>query len=108
MKVSSWTQGVTAFLAIALAAPCWAGETPTPLAVPSVARPLQAATQARLATADTGKATRYAQATGAAASESKPFFKSTKGLAVAVLMVGGVAWVVASRHSDKVVHSPAK
>jgi hypothetical protein len=45
---------------------------------------------------------------GAAAGESKPFFKTGRGIAALVLMVGASAWLVQSRTSDNVVHSPGR
>ena len=107
MNLSSWTRGVSALLGIALAAPCWAGEQPTLSTARGPVRTLQAATDAKLATADTSKAVRFAQATGGSVGESKPFFKYTKGVLVAVLMVGGVTWAIVSRSQDA-VHSPAR
>ena len=112
-RVSSWTRRVASWLALLLgltfaAPPCAAGEGMVSQAAPAGVATLRSAADARLATADTSKGVLFAQAGGAATSESKPFFKTTKGVAVAVLMVGGLAWVIASRQSDKVVHSPAR
>jgi hypothetical protein len=46
---------------------------------------------------------------GGSTSESKPFFKSGKGIAALVLMIGASAWVLQSRLSGSdVVHSPGK
>lgn len=110
-SVSPWTRRVAGALAILMgltfAMPCWAGEATTAAASGSTS--LRTVADAKLATLDTSKGVLFAQAAGAAGtSESKPFLKTTKGVAVAVLMVGGLAWVVASRQSDKVVHSPAR
>jgi len=105
-----WPRAIAAVLALALGvawtAPPAAAAESSPAAKPKT---LAAAAEAKLATLDTSKGVQFAQAGGAAGSASgKPFFKSTKGLAAAVLMVGGMAWMVASRQSDDVVHSPAR
>lgn len=47
-------------------------------------------------------------AAGGGGSESKPFFKTGKGIAALVLMAGATGWVIASRKSGDVVHSPGK
>lgn len=110
MNVSCWKRGVAAAMAallgVAFATPCLASEA-GPLTLPSADRPLLSATQAKLASLDTSKAVRFTQAPGGAADESKPFFRSTKGAVVAVLLVGGFTWAVVSRSRDA-VHSPAR
>jgi hypothetical protein len=45
----------------------------------------------------------------AAGTEHKPFFKTGKGIAALVLMVGATSWLVISRtSSNDVVHSPGR
>ena len=108
-RQNSWTRGVAGGLALLLsltvAAPCWAGEA-TATAVPGPSS-LRAVADAKLAELDSSKAVRFAQAGAAGTAESKPFFKSSKGVAVVVLMVGGLTWAVVSRSKDA-VHSPAR
>ena len=110
MRVNLWKRGMAVTLAILLgvasATTCVANEAP-PLTVTSGSRPLQAAVKARLANADTAKAVLLMQDPGATAVGSKPFFKSTKGVVVAVLLAGGLTWALVSRSKDA-VHSPAR
>lgn len=107
---SPWARGVAAALAVLMgltAAPPLAAagmpESPhkTTLAV--------AAATKVAATADQAVAIAPTQdAGGAVAGDSKPFFKTGKGIAALVLMVGATAWLVASRKSGNVVHSPGR
>ena len=115
-RISSLTRRVAGGLALLLALtfavpPSAAGEgmVTQPAAAGGV-ETLRSAADARLTAADTSKGVQFAQAapTAGTTGEGKPFFKTTKGVAVGVLMVGGLAWMIASRHSDKVVHSPAR
>ena len=73
-------------------------------------RPLATAATARVEALPAAAVTQAAQATPAPAANTpgdKPFFKSTKGIVVLVLMATGVGWAVASRSSDA-VHSPGR
>jgi hypothetical protein len=40
--------------------------------------------------------------------ESKPFYKTTTGIVALVLMAGATGWLIQSRLSDNVVHSPGR
>jgi hypothetical protein len=93
-------------LAVAAATPCVANEAAAPT-VTSQSRPLQAAVNARLASADAAKAVLSMQEPAGGAGVSKPFFKSTKGVVVVVLLAGGITWALVSRSRDA-VHSPAR
>lgn len=89
------------------ASPCLAGETPSRPA-PLPAAPLRTAVAARLATLNAPPAAALAQAAPPAPTgESKPFFKSTKGVLVLVLLAGGFTWAAVSRSQDA-VHSPGR
>lgn len=106
---SPWARGVAATLAVLMgltAAP--------PLAAGTLEPPRQTTLAAAAATkvaATANQAVAIAptqDAGGAGAGESKPFFKTGKGIAALVLMVGASAWVIASRKSGDVVHSPGR
>ena len=94
----------TASLALAAfcAAPA-AAETPQP-AAPVPARPLLAS--AALATSAAAPERAFEQAEAAPTGDSKPFFKTKRGVAVIVLMVVGTGWVLYSKSNDR-VKSPA-
>jgi hypothetical protein len=75
---------------------------------PIAPKSLKAATTAKLASLNTNEAIALSQIAGAGSSSSSSgFFKTRKGVAALVLMVGGVAWAIASRKQDA-VHSPAR
>ena len=78
--------------------------------LPAPARPLAAAATARVEAMPVATLAPAAQATPAAAAATqgdKPFFKSTKGIVVLVLMATAVSWAAVSRSQDA-VHSPAR
>lgn len=108
---SAGARGVAATLAVLLALTV----TSPPLAAAGTPqKPRQttlAAAAATKAAASSDHAVTIAptqEAGGAAAGESKPFFKTGKGIAALVLMIGATGWVIASRKSDDVVHSPGR
>ena len=109
-RVSPSKRGVAALLALlvglTLAPPCAAGDA-SPAPAPSGAPSLRAAAEARVAAFDARRTVRFAQESAPAASESRPFFKSRRGVLAVLLMAGGVAWAVVSRSQDA-VHSPAR
>ena len=98
---------VALLVALALASPpCLAGDAMPPAATP--ATPLANATAAKLAALNPAPEAALVQAPAPAAStESKPFFKSTKGVAVLLLMATGLTWAAVSRNKDA-VHSPGR
>jgi hypothetical protein len=71
------------------------------------ARPLAAAAAAKVEAMPAAALAQAAQATPAAATGDKPFFKSTKGVLVLVLMATAVTWAAVSRSQDA-VHSPGR
>ena len=78
--------------------------------LPAPARPLAAAATAKVKAMPVATLAPAAQATPAAATATqggKPFFKSTKGIVVLVLMATAVSWAAVSRSQDA-VHSPAR
>ena len=91
-------------LALSLASPpsLWAG--PMPAMTP---QPLRNAAESHAATADLGRA-RAAQAStpAAGATPERPSFKTGKGIAAAVLMTAGLAWLFYAKSHDRVT-SPA-
>jgi len=94
--VLSFVVGLTLVAPPAFAAP-----------LPAPARPLSAAATAKV---EAMPLATLAQATPAAAAPpkgDKPFFKSTKGIVVLVLMATGLSWAAVSRSQDA-VHSPAR
>jgi hypothetical protein len=73
-------------------------------------RPIAAAATAKVAAMPVASLAPAAQASPAAAAPAKgdkPFFKSTKGVVVLVLMATAVSWAAVSRSQDA-VHSPAR
>ncbi len=73
-------------------------------------RPIVAAATAKVEAMPVATLAPAAQASPAAAAPAKadkPFFKSTKGIVVLVLMATGIGWAAASRSQDA-VHSPAR
>jgi hypothetical protein len=72
----------------------------------SVGRPsgdLRAAAEARVAGTDLRRAlSTQANGTSAVPSAKKPFFKTGRGITAAVLMVGGLSWLVYSHSHDRV------
>lgn len=109
---SPWARGVAAALAVfvglaVIAPPAAAAERPL---LPHKPTSLATAAEARVA-ASADHAVRIApvqEAAGGGPGESKPFFKTGKGIAALVLMVGATAWVIASRTGGDVVHSPGR
>jgi hypothetical protein len=83
-----------------VAPPAFAAAPPAPI------RPLASAAAAKVQAAP---ATALAQAAQASppASGGKPFFKTTKGVVVLVLMATAISWAAVSRSQDA-VHSPAR
>jgi hypothetical protein len=78
--------------------------------LPAPARTLAAAATAKVEAMPVATLAPAAQATPAAATATqggKPFFKSTKGIVVLVLMATAVSWAAVSRSQDA-VHSPAR
>lgn len=79
--------------------------------LPAPARPLAAAATVKVEAMPVATLAPAAQATPAAAATAtksdKPFFKSTKGVVVLVLMATAVGWAAVSRNQDA-VHSPAR
>jgi hypothetical protein len=84
-----------------VASPAFAAPLQTP------ARPLAAAAAAKVEAMPAATLAQAAQATPAAATGDKPFFKSTKGVLVLVLMATGITWAAVSRSQDA-VHSPGR
>ena len=84
-----------------LAPPAFAAAPPAPV------RPLSAAAAATVQAAPASVLAQAGQAAAPATSGGKPFFKSTKGVAVLVLMAGAVTWVAVSRSQDA-IHSPGR
>jgi hypothetical protein len=89
------------------APPCLAA----PPALPQANVGLRASV-AKLAVPDTTTGARFTQEAGkdaasAATGESRSFIHSPKGIAAVILLVGGVAWAIASRSKDA-VHSPGR
>ncbi len=81
-----------------------------PPAFAAPARPLAAAATAKVEAMPVATLAPAAQATPAPAAATqggKPFFKSTKGVVVLVLMATGITWAAVSRSQDA-VHSPAR
>jgi len=79
-------------------------------APPATVRPLSAAAAATVQAAPASvlaQAGQAGQAAAPATSGDKPFFKSTKGIAVLVLMAGAVTWAAVSRSQDA-IHSPGR
>jgi hypothetical protein len=107
-----WAKTAMVALTVALGAslavpPVWAadgisraGQT-TPVSQTSVAKTGMRGPEA-------ARATQSPAAAASASTESKSFFKTGKGIAALVLMVGATAWVIASRKSGDVVHSPGR
>lgn len=87
--------------------PAWAAEgvsragQMTPVSQSSVAKTGMKGPEA-------ARATQSPAAAASASTESKSFFKTGRGIAALVLMVGATAWVIASRKSGDVVHSPGR
>jgi len=112
-NLSPWARGVAVALAVLMgltfAAPP-AAVAGTPEAPHNNDMSLATAAAARVAaTANHAVTIAPAQgAPGAGAGESKSFFKTGKGIAALVLMVGCTAWLIASRKSGDVVHSPGR
>jgi hypothetical protein len=106
-----WANTAMVALTVALGAslavpPVWAADAPP--------RPDRIAPLSGASVGKTGmrgpEATRAAQApapTAAASTESKSFFKSTKGVVAIVLMAGVMAYTIHSR-TCCAIHSPAR
>jgi len=108
-----WAQAAMAALAVSLGAslavpPVWAAD-----GAPRAGRTTPASAAAPATPGANGpEAVRAAQAptaaaTASATTESKPFFKSTKGVAAVVLMAGMMAYTIHSR-TCCAVHSPGR
>lgn len=108
MTLRPWTQIVAGTLAFAFAfslpaAPADAAERK----LASTPQPLREAAMAHAATADLGRASATQASTPAASvAADKPFFKTGKGIAAAVLMTAGLAWLFYTKSHDRVT-SPA-
>jgi hypothetical protein len=77
------------------------------VAAPSNDRPITAAATAKAASMNPrGRVAWTQDASTAGSGSSKPFFKTTKGAIVLVLMAGGITWAAVSRKDA--VHSPAR
>ena len=83
-----------------IAPPAFAAAPPAPV------RPLAAAAAAKVQAAPAAALAQAAQASPTAGS-GKPFFKTTKGVVVLVLMATAISWAAVSRSQDA-VHSPAR
>jgi len=84
-----------------LAPPAFAAAPPAPV------RPLAAAAAATVQAAPASVLAQAGQAAAPATSGGKPFFKSTKGVAVLVLMATAITWAAVSRSNDA-IHSPGR
>jgi hypothetical protein len=95
---------LAAFLAIALCSTVAA--PPAAVAAPAPARPLAAAAEAAGAALPQSAVTQAPKAAPAATapvvSESKPFFKTTKGVVALVLMAGALGYMGYSFSNDRV------
>lgn len=69
-------------------------------------RTLAASAALHAAAAEPARALQSAPTTPAAEAASRPFFKTPRGVATAVLMVAGLGWVFYSKSHDR-VKSPA-
>ncbi len=97
-------RSLAAFLALVvgltfLAPPAFAAAPVAPVG------PLAAAAAAKVQAAPAAALAQAAQASPAA--NGKPFFKTTKGVVVLVLMAGAISWAAVSRSNDA-VHSPGR
>ena len=106
---NSWTRTAIGVLALTLAAsvatpPAWATE-PAPRA--ALATPIADAAAAKVAAANPSQDLRATQAPATTATESRPFFKSTKGVVAIVLMAGVMAYTIHSR-TCCAIHSPGR
>jgi hypothetical protein len=109
--LSPWARGVAAALVVLMgltfaAPPAAVAATPqgpskTPLAAAVDAKVAASSSQAVVAAP-------AQDAAGGGGGESKPFFKTGKGIAALVLMAGATGWLIASRKSSDVVHSPGR
>ena len=107
-SVRAWIRLCAGLLTVAVgltlaAPPAWAGEAPSPVAP----RTLRAATAVKVAAIDTNKALLQTPDAGGGSGSGKSFFRSPKGVATAILMVGAVSWMLVSRSRDA-IHSPAR
>jgi hypothetical protein len=84
-----------------VAPPAFAAAPPAPV------RPLAAAAAAKVQAASATALAQAAQTSAPAGTSGKPFFKSTKGIVVLVLMATAISWAAVSR-SENAVHSPAR
>jgi hypothetical protein len=99
-------RSLAAFLALVvgltfIAPPAFAAAPPTPVG------PLAAAGAAKVQAAPAATLAQAAQASPPAGNGGKPFFKTTKGVVVLVLMATAISWAAVSRSQDA-VHSPAR
>ena len=69
-------------------------------------RSLRAAASATVARADVSHALQTPSSPSPATEPGKPFFKTTRGIVTAVLMAGGLGWVIYTTSHDR-VRSPA-
>ena len=67
---------------------------------------LRAAASATVARADVSHALQTPSSPSPATEPGKPFFKTTRGVVTAVLMAGGLGWVIYTTSHDR-VRSPA-
>ena len=109
--LSAWARGVAAALAVLMgltlaAPPAAAAGTPE---APHKTTLATAAAVKVAATANHAVTVAPTQdAAGGGGGQSKPFFKTPTGIAALVLMAGATGWVIASRKSSNVVHSPGR
>lgn len=100
----NWARPVAALAALVLgftvtAAPAAAAEAQP--AAPTAKPTLSAVASAKLAKLNTNAALAPAQASGVASSD-KPFFKSTKGAVVLILLAVGTGYTIYSTSHDRV------
>jgi hypothetical protein len=109
--LSPWARGIAAALAVLMGLTFVA---PPPAAAGTPEAPLKTtlatAVDAKVAaTANHAVTAAPVQDTaGGGGGESKPFFKTPAGIAALVLMAGATTWLIASRKSSDVVHSPGR
>ena len=92
-------------MAVTFTSPTFAAEAEQPAGT-AAARPLTAAVAAKLETMPVPAAA-VTQEPAPETGGGKPFFKSNKGIAAIILMVGGVAYTLYSKDRDR-VHSPIR
>ena len=105
-NLSRWARSLAGALALLMgltfaAPPAVAEEAKAPAPTTPQKASLAAATAATLAKLDTASAVTVTQEP-AASSDSKPFFKTTKGVIVLALMIAGTAYTLYSKDKDRV------